>query len=104
MDSLLLYIALGSQLGALLSIIHRIVPSSRNLLMLMEQNMIVCFLYTSITYNLMLGTTNCLFFITFACHCIYTVNERLFATVCCMIFLVCVFHCIGLFSQSTHSP
>lgn len=91
MDSLLLYIALGSQLGALLSIIHKIVSSSsRNLLMLIEQNMIVCFLYTSITYNLMLGTTNCLFFITFACHCIYTVNERLFATVCCMIFLVFV--------------
>lgn len=41
MDSLLLYIALGSQLGAPLSVIHRIVSSSRNLLMLMEQNMIV---------------------------------------------------------------
>lgn len=38
MDSLLLYIALGSQLGAPLSIIHRIVSSSRNFLTLVEQN------------------------------------------------------------------
>lgn len=26
----------------------------------------------------MLGTTNCLLYITFAYHCIYIVNERLF--------------------------
>lgn len=90
MDSLLLYIALGSQLGAPFSIIHRIVSSSRNFLTLMEQNMIVCFLYTSITYNLMLGTTNCLFFITFACHCIYTVNERLHCN-CMLHDIPCVF-------------